>query len=127
MKKKLLVVGIATMMLLSACGGKDSSKLPSEKAISVGKRAVEAGEKYLDGAYEYDEINSILEDLSNQLEYTSDDDDREKNPHHAQDFGVQADISILGGKILNDYYHGDAETYDSVREQIDKIKKDIGE
>lgn len=127
MKKRIafLVLPILTIvMFLVACGSKVNA---TDKAISVGRSAIEIADEYLDNNCTADSALRDLEALIEKMEYVDSmpTGTAEEQSQHSADFGVESYLVILNHDILMDKYHNDR--YDDIVETRNNIAELIGE
>lgn len=125
MKKRIAVV-ITTIgcLLLAACVPKD---LPSSKAISCARRAIEIGENYLNGKIAYDDAGDELSLILEEMDYVHDDDDFDTNKNHNEDYSVDTHIMMLDGDIFSDHFDNNSDSFKKVEDDIRTLKEDTGE
>ena len=116
-----LVLALVLVTGLVACSGRKAS----DKAISVGKEALEVVDGYLDRKISSADAREKLDSLKTDMEYVNDlsSDDKNKIP----DFFVQSDLLILSSSILTDGLSGTDETYAKVLKARNELAKNIGE
>ena len=124
MKRLLSIVLIAAIFVLSAC----SSPKPeaSQKAISVGTRAVKLLDDYLDGAVDYKEVREKLSELQEQMEYASSYTATDKTAEQFADYQVYFKLGLISWDVFKDSYEGDADTYDEIISDRNEIAKLVG-
>lgn len=122
-KYVVAALAIVSCLALTACGG--NKREPSEKAASVGKQALEAVDAYLDGDMSYDETKEKLNDLSDELDYVSDQDVSEE--HHADDSIIRSRITGISISLIDDDYNSDSESYKKLLEKRNELSEDLGE
>jgi len=124
MKRSFSIILAALIVILSACS---SPKIEaSQKAISVGTRAVNLLDDYLDGAAEYKEVSEGLAELEEQMEYASGYAEKGKTPEEQADFRIYLKLPSASWSVFKDSYDGNAETYDAVINSRNEIAKLIG-
>lgn len=127
MKKRitLLVLPILTIaMILVGCGSKVNA---TDKAISVGRSAIEIADEYLDNNCTADSALRDLEALSEKMEYVDSmpNGTSEEQSQRTADFGVQSALVVLSHEIMMDKYQNDR--YDDIVDARNEIAELIGE
>lgn len=121
----LLALPILTIVLvLIGCGSKVNA---SDKAISVGRSAIEIADKYLDNDCTADEALQRLDELSAKMEYVDSmpNGTSEEQSQRIADFCIECDLVILSHEIMMDKFDNDR--YDSIVEVRNDIAEAIGE
>ena len=124
MRKCTLLFLLFSSLIFGGCGNNDSD-YGSEKGQSCAKQAIEAITSYCDGTFTYERAKNTLDKLCDDMNYVSEDTDNDSNPNHSADLGIQ--IAIMGAhqSLIYDNYKNDAESYDSLQEDIDSLQKYI--
>lgn len=125
MKNKFLclcAILLSALLLFSGCG-KEEPKA-SDKAISVGKQAVEVADDYLDGKSTYDTAYDKLDALLEELDYVDDLTDSDEN--YPYDFYIQLDVLDVQTQILLDDMKSTAETYDNILKSRNDLADEVG-
>lgn len=122
--KKIGSVLLCVLLLLTmnACSGKGANA--SDKAISVGKSAVEVVDNYLDNKIDGKEAGEKLDELYAEMEYV--DDLPQDDEHKAHDFLISSDILSLSTKMIWVDYDEDSEAYDEILETRNELAESIG-
>ncbi len=120
MKKKLLCVLILSASMLCSCGHEQQA---SDKALTCANKTVEAVEKYLNYDATYSVVSDITGSMYNEMKYV---DDLDKSaPNRNADWSIQLDILSISTSLTSDNYYSTDETYNDVKEKLDKLKEDI--
>lgn len=124
-QKKIFITALVMLLFLSGCG---HQQIASDKAIMLGKKAIEVGEAYLngdlDGTSAQNDLDEILDKLSYADNYTSEEkrDDKQKNA----DYYIHFYVFSLNARIFFDSArYSDAETFDSVKEAVEDLKQTV--
>lgn len=123
MNKRLAALSLALCLALTGCGG--SKREPSEKAIAIGKSALVTVDDYLDKKIGYDEADKRIESFYDDMDYVSDEDNRQ-DEHHAKDFGIRTHLSSISIYMMSDH-NNDGEAYTKLLDARNELAEDIGE
>lgn len=122
--KKILVLIMAVVLLLTACSGAKATA--SAKAVSAGKQTVEALDAYLDGSMSGKDANEKLSDLGQQLDYTNDYSGKKMSDQERADWTIRMDITLVNHEVIMDNYKGNPETFDKIVEYRNEIAELVG-
>lgn len=122
-RKAAIIFTILSALLLASCGTEE--RTASEKAISVGKQALEATDCYLDGEATYDRAYEKIGDLYSDMSYVSDQEFNEE--HHAEDSMIRTHISSIQTRLTSDNFHNDSDSYKELLDARNKLAEDLGE
>jgi len=109
------------MFCLVSCGGTNAS----DKAISVGKKALGITDDYLDKSISADSARTKLDALKADMEYVGELEHGVKNK--AADFSVQTSLLSLSTYILSDSVKNNDESYANILKSRNNLAKTIGE
>ena len=122
--KKIICLTVLIVLLLSACASPKTEA--SQKAISVGTRAVKLLDDYLDGAADYEAVSEGLTEMKDQMEYASEYAEKEKTAEESADFLIYLKLPLASWDVFKDSHDGNAETYDKVISSRNEIAKLVG-
>ena len=122
--KKMLVLILAVVLLLTACSG--TKVTASAKAVSVGKQTVETLDAYLDGSMPGNDANEKLSDLGQQLDYAYDYSRKRMSDQERADWTIRIDITLVNHEVIMDNYKGDPERFDKIVEYRNEIAELVG-
>ncbi|MCD8295044.1 MAG: hypothetical protein LUE27_07380 [Clostridia bacterium] len=115
------------MVFACACGSKSSTNA-TDKGVSVASQAIEVIDGYLDGKTSYDTAKDTLSSLSSEMDYIEDmpNETSDEMAQRTADTLIRSKLTIISGDILDDYYHGDNETYDKIVEDRNELAENAG-
>ena len=115
----LAVVFVALLLSLTACGSK-----ASEKAINLGKQAVEAVDRYMDGSANYRTTQDRIDELYDQFDYL---DSMDKSDEvYLADFMIKINLLRVSTDLLMDDIHGDIESYNELKSSRNDLAGNVG-
>lgn len=134
LKKIIIVVVIllAVVFLITLATGEKPAtgeKIEiSDKAVSIGKRAIEVVDAYLDKKISADSARSSLFALSADMEYARNYsfEERKNDKQKDADFFMSFDISALSLRVSLDTRGGDSESYNKIISQRNDLAKKVG-
>lgn len=113
-KSKYILIVILILILIVSIAFFPQRNKASQKAISIGKQAVDIADNYLDGELSYLTACDKLDELNQKMDYV--DNLKHEDKNKAADFGISGDILILSTEILSDGSANTSDTYKSVIE-----------
>lgn len=127
MKKQLTTLVLMILIIVALLAGCGSKVNATDKAISVGRSAIEIADEYLDNDCTADSALRDLDELSEKMEYVDSmpNDTSEEQKQRTADFGVQSALVVLSHEITMDKFHNDR--YDDIVDARNKIAELIGE
>ena len=122
--KKILVLILAVVLLLTACSG--TKVTASAKAVSLAKQAVEAIDGYLDGDTSYKEAHAAVEEASRKMEYTSNYTGTDMTDEQRADWYIHMNLVHAASALTFDNYEGTPERFNDVVDARNKIAEYAG-
>lgn len=122
--KKILVLILAVVLLLTACSG--TKVTASAKAVSLAKQAVEALDGYLDGSMSYNEAHDVVDEASRKMEYTSNYTGTDMTDEQRADWYIHMNLVHAASALTFDNYEGTPERFNDVVDARNKIAEYAG-
>lgn len=122
--KKILVLILAIVLLLTACSG--TKVTASAKAVSLAKQAVEALDGYLDGSMSYNEAHDVVDEASRKMEYTSNYTGTDMTDEQRADWYIHMNLVHAASALTFDNYEGTPERFNDVVDARNKIAEYAG-
>lgn len=122
--KKILVLILAIVLLLTACSG--TKVTASAKAVSLAKQAVEALDGYLDGYMSYNEAHDVVDEASRKMEYTSNYTGTDMTDEQRADWYIHMNLVHAASALTFDNYEGTPERFNDVVDARNKIAEYAG-
>lgn len=116
----IICISVIITVVIAGCGGSKAS----DKAVSVGKRAIEVVDEYLDGQVSYSAADIQLDELKEQMSYVDDLEHGAKNK--ATDFSISTSITLISSDMFQDSYKSTSETYDKLLQSRNELANKVG-
>lgn len=127
MKNHAFLLSIILCALILFGCGKNSTDYGSQKGQACAKQAIEAITSYCNGTFTYERTKKKLDKLSNDMNFVSEDTDKDNNPNHYADSSIRTAILSAYMNLGYDNFENDAESYEELQKNVEELQKYISE